>query len=86
MATKPSKKRPYGRYAAIGVAVLVVLFVLKACVFPTVAPPRYITAPAMVGDIEQTVLASGTLQPFELVDVGSQVSGQVKSLKVALGD
>ena len=32
------------------------------------------------------MLASGTLQPFELVDVGSQVSGQVKSLKVALGD
>ncbi len=86
MPTKPPKKRPYGRYAAIGLAVLVLLFVLKGCFFPTVAPPRYITAPVAVGDIEQTVLASGSLQPFELVDVGSQVSGQVKSLKVALGD
>jgi macrolide-specific efflux system membrane fusion protein len=86
MATTPPKKRPYGRYAAIAIGVLVLLFVLKGCFFPTVAPPRYITAPVAVGDIEQTVLASGTLQPFELVDVGSQVSGQVKSLKVALGD
>ncbi len=32
------------------------------------------------------MLASGTLQPFQLIDVGAQVSGQVKSLKVALGD
>ena len=84
--TSPRKKRPYGRYAAIGVGVLVVLCVLKGCLFPTVAPPRYITAPAAVADIEQTVLASGALQPLQLVDVGSQVSGQVKSLKVALGD
>jgi macrolide-specific efflux system membrane fusion protein len=86
MATTSRRKRPYGRYAAIAIAILVVLFLLKGCLFPTVAPPRYITAPAAMGDIEQTVLASGTLQPFELVDVGSQVSGQVKSLKVALGD
>jgi macrolide-specific efflux system membrane fusion protein len=86
MATSTPKKRPYGRYAAIGVVVLVVLFLLKGCFFPTVAPPRYITAPAAVADIEQTVLASGTLQPFLLVDVGAQVSGQVKALKVALGD
>jgi len=86
MATTSPKKRPYGRYAAIGIAVLVVLFLLKGCFFPNKPPPRYITAPAAIGDIEQTVLASGTLQPFLLVDVGSQVSGQVKALKVALGD
>ncbi len=86
MASLAPNKRHYGRYAAIGVAVIVLLFVLKGCFFPSVAPPRYITAPVSVGDVELTVLASGTLQPFELVDVGSQVSGQVKSLKVALGD
>ncbi len=90
MATSPSKTpfkgRRIGRYALIGIAVLVVLFLIKACAFPTKPPPRYITAPATVSDIEQTVLASGTLQPFQLIDVGAQVSGQVKSLKVALGD
>src|ERR1700742_844455 len=86
-STKPFfKGRRVGRYVAIGIAVLVVLFLAKGCFFPNKPPPRYITAPATVGDIEQTVLASGTLQPFELVDVGAQVSGQVKVLKVALGD
>src|SRR5882757_736320 len=52
MATTPPKKRPYGRYAAIGVAVLVLLFILKGCFFPTVAPPRYITAPVATANIE----------------------------------
>jgi macrolide-specific efflux system membrane fusion protein len=82
----PLKARRIGRYVAIGVAVLVALLLIKTCAFPTKPPPRYITAAATVGDIEQTVLASGTLQPFQLVDVGAQVSGQVKLLKVALGD
>ena len=81
-----TRKRPVGRYVAIAAAVLVVLALVKTCAFPSRPAPRYLTAPAAVGDVEQTVLASGTLQPLRLVDVGSQVSGQVKSLKVALGD
>ena len=85
MATTRTK-RPIGRYAAIAVGVIVALLVLKACLFPTRLPPRYLTAPAAVSDIEQTVLATGTLQPLQQVDVGAQVSGQVKSLMVALGD
>ena len=81
-----ARKRPIGRYAAIAAVVVVGLIVLKACLFPTKLPPRYITAAAGYGDIEQTVLASGTLQPRRIVDVGAQVSGQVKALDVALGD
>ncbi|MCO5978465.1 efflux RND transporter periplasmic adaptor subunit [Ideonella oryzae] len=50
------------------------------------APPALITAPVQRADIEDTVLANGTLQAFKQVSVGAQVSGQVKSLKVALGD
>ena len=38
-----------------------------------------------IGDIEQTVLATGKLKPKELVNVGAQVSGQVTRLHVALG-
>ena len=86
MAITPPKNRRYGRYAAIGVGGLILLFLLKGCFFPAQLPHRYITAPATVGDIEQTVLADGTLQPFQLVEVGAQASGQIKSLKVALGD
>lgn len=47
---------------------------------------RYLTTPAVVGDVEQTVLATGTVEPYQLVSVGAQVSGRVVSLKVGLGD
>ncbi len=49
------------------------------------APPL-ITAPVERGDIEDAVLASGTIQAARLVNVGSQASGQVKKLHVKLGD
>jgi len=38
------------------------------------------------GVIERTVVAVGALQPSEFVDVGAQISGQLKSLHVKLGD
>jgi len=50
------------------------------------AAPVVATAPAAVTDIEHTVMASGTLEAAQLVSVGAQVSGQIKSLKVVLGD
>lgn len=49
-------------------------------------PPNLITAPVTQSNIEDAVLANGTLQAFKQVSVGAQVSGQVKSLKVKLGD
>ena len=44
-----------------------------------------ITAVAQRGDLEDTVTATGTLQPKDFVDVGTQVSGQLKKLLVDLG-
>jgi macrolide-specific efflux system membrane fusion protein len=38
------------------------------------------------GDIEDTVTAQGKLEPKEYVDVGAQVSGQLKKLHVEIGD
>lgn len=49
------------------------------------APVRH-TAPVSRGDIEEVVLASGILTPIRQVSVGAQVNGQLKSLKVRLGD
>src|SRR5690606_18809700 len=49
------------------------------------ATPRA-TAVAELGDLEDTVSATGTLQPRDYVDVGTQVSGQVKALHVDIGD
>ena len=68
------------------VAVLVVLFVLSRMLFSHKPEPHYIAAPAAIGNVEQTVLASGALQPFEQVDVGAQATGQIRALRVALGD
>lgn len=80
------KTRRFGRYIAIAVGLALCALLIKTCAFPSKPPTRYITAPVKIGDIEQTVLADGVLQPLKLVDVGAQASGQVKSLKVALGD
>lgn len=48
--------------------------------------PAYITATAQVADVEDAVMATGTLQPAQVVDVGAQTSGQIMSMKVQLGD
>lgn len=48
--------------------------------------PRYLTAQVERADLENAVLAAGTLHAHRQVDVGAQVSGQLKTLAVALGD
>jgi macrolide-specific efflux system membrane fusion protein len=67
----------------IGAAVvaLMVMSALRPAPAPALA-----TSPVVVGDIENTVVATGSLEASEMVSVGAQVSGQIKSLKVALGD
>jgi len=44
-----------------------------------------VTAVAQRGSLEDTVTATGTLQPKDFVDVGTQVSGQLKVLHVGVG-
>ena len=48
--------------------------------------PVYETLVVERGDIEDTVSALGGLQPREFVDVGTQVSGQLKKVRVAIGE
>ncbi len=48
--------------------------------------PKYRTALADRGNITQTVTASGTLNPVELINVGSQVSGTVVQLLADFND
>ncbi len=49
------------------------------------AAGEYLTAVVQRGDIEDTVSATGTLQPRDFVDVGTQVSGQLKVVNVQIG-
>lgn len=47
--------------------------------------PKMMTYTVRKGDIETTVLATGTLKPAKLVAVGAQASGRVLSLNVIVG-
>ncbi|HIC0780394.1 TPA: macrolide transporter subunit MacA [Citrobacter freundii] len=48
--------------------------------------PQYQTLIVRPGDLQQSVLATGKLDAPRKVDVGAQVSGQLKTLSVAIGD
>ena len=50
---------------------------------PTVTPP---TARVTRADIQLLITATGTMEPRRYVDVGAQVSGQVKRIHVQVGD
>lgn len=53
----------------------------------TAAPAtKPLLVPVTRGDIENTVAAAGSLAPGRSVEVGAQVSGQLESLAVAVGD
>ncbi|WP_045958945.1 macrolide transporter subunit MacA [Xenorhabdus poinarii] len=49
-------------------------------------PIAYQTTPVITGNFERNVLAVGKLDAINKVDVGAQVSGQLKELYVKLGD
>ncbi|ATP44929.1 macrolide transporter subunit MacA [Pseudomonas putida] len=74
------------RKFSLGIAVALVAGITLYAVQAPAKPPQYITATVERGDIENAVLATGTLQGIKQVDVGAQVSGQLRSLKVKLGD
>lgn len=48
--------------------------------------PQYQTLIIRPGDLQQNVLATGKLDALRKVDVGAQVSGQLKTLSVSIGD
>ncbi|WP_445681790.1 efflux RND transporter periplasmic adaptor subunit [Radicibacter daui] len=84
----PNRKKRRLRPALI-VAVLVIVAGAGVAGFtllrPTpVAPPP--TAAVTRGDIEDTVLATGTINASKTVLVGAQVSGQITHIDVSVGD
>jgi macrolide-specific efflux system membrane fusion protein len=67
----------------VGVFVLLAFWLFSGEPAPTSKP---LFATAEIGDIENAVTAAGTLQPSKFVDVGAQVSGQLDTLFVEVGD
>ena len=70
------------------IALVVIALAVLAYKFfkPKEVTPNYITAVVEIGDIENNVMASGKVKALNTVDVGAQVSGEVKRLYVEVGD
>ncbi len=73
------------RVALVG-ALIVAGVVIKQVWFTPLPKPQVVTAPVALADLEDTVLATGTIGAAKLVSVGAQVTGELKRLHVALGD
>jgi len=74
------------RKVGLGIALTLVAGLVFYTVQAPAEAPQYLTATVERGDIENAVLATGLLEGIKQVDVGAQVSGQLKSLKVKVGD
>lgn len=56
-------------------------FAWRAMVPSAPAAPNYQTSKAEIGDIQQVAQANGTLNPVSVINVGTQISGVVKTVK-----
>ncbi len=72
----------------IGLAALFVCIILLTAVLTTrkADTPDYVTVPLEHRDIVITISAMGTIKPVGVVDVGSQLSGQIAELSVDYND
>lgn len=84
-AAKP-KFTKYIKLSIIVILLALIGFALYYFFKPKETPPSYLTADAVMGDIENTVMASGKVKPIQSVDVGAQVSGRIVKLYVDVGD
>jgi macrolide-specific efflux system membrane fusion protein len=84
---RPAPRRARRRWLAGLVALLLAggggWYFLRAQPAPTTPEP---VATIATGDIEDVVPAVGRLEPRDFVDVGTQVSGQLRTIHVAVGE
>jgi membrane fusion protein, macrolide-specific efflux system len=87
-AARPRRKRRARLALAASVLALaaaVGYVVWSQWIAPAGSAAQYATAVVQRGDLEDVVTATGTLQPRDYVDVGTQVSGQLRTLHVDVG-
>jgi HlyD family secretion protein len=80
--TDPRQRRIIAFTLLAGVIVMLALWILR----PSHSDIRYITQPVTRGDLTVTVTATGTLQPTNQVEVGSEISGKIDSVLVDYND
>ena len=80
------RRRPRWPWGVAVVAVLAVAAGASAYVVGGESATNWLTTPVTRGSIDITVTAVGSLRPKDYVDVGTQVSGQIKRVHVEIGD
>jgi macrolide-specific efflux system membrane fusion protein len=90
-AARPKGRRGwFARHRASAIAILLVLLALGGGYYwysaSSSTDGKPVRAVATRGNVEDVVTAVGNLQPLTSVDVGAQVSGQLESLHVQIGD
>lgn len=86
-ATMGTEKRPRRLFLIAGAALALIVLALGAWLMwgRAGSGAAYLTQPVTIGNVEDSVTALGTIQPLQYVDVGTQVSGQLKALHVDYG-
>ncbi len=74
-----------GRIATATIVLFILVLVVRSH-FKKPEPRAVTTAVVTYGDIESSVLATGTIEAAKLVSVGARATGEVRRLYVALGD
>ena len=74
------------KFIASIVLIFIAIYFLYGKFFKQEEAPKALTTRLEKGDIRGTVTAAGEVYARDLVDVGAQVSGQIKKLYVKVGD
>lgn len=80
---KSSKKKIIAIIVAVALVAIVAVFIMLGF---SKGETRYITEKPTIGDISQDVSATGTLEPTDTVEVGSQISGTIYEVLVDVND
>ena len=83
----PAAPAPWKRWVRWGVIALIAIIV-GWLIFGRSgnAGPKYVTQEVTRGDLTVTVTATGNLEPRNQVDIGSELSGTIRSVTVDVND
>lgn len=86
LQVRKRSRRRLRRWGIAGAAVAAVSVLLFFSLSKGGGEPEYRTAKATRGALESTITALGKIQPKNYVDVGAQVSGQLRKVHVEVGN
>ena len=84
--TQPRRTRRYAIASIVLLCIIAAWTVIKGAGAEKEGPQPGSIIEIVADDVEEVVTAQGKLEPKNYVDVGAQVSGQLKKVTVAIGD